>query len=34
MNDLMIFEGNQVEIILNDKDEPLFERYWTGMGLG
>ena len=34
MNDLMIFEGNQVEIILNDKDEPLFEIYSTGMALG
>ena len=34
MKDLMIFEGNQVEIILNDKDEPLFEIYSTGMALG
>ena len=34
MNDLMIFEGNEVEIILNDKDEPLFEIYSTGMALG
>ena len=34
MNDLMIFEGNQVEIILNEKEEPLFEIYSTGMALG
>lgn len=34
MNDLMIFEGNQVEIILNEKEEPLFEVYSTGMALG
>lgn len=34
MNDLMIFEGNQVEIILNEKGEPLFELYSTGMALG
>ena len=34
MNDLMIFEGNQVEIILNEKGEPLFEIYSTGMALG
>ena len=34
MNDLMIFEGNKVEIILNEKGEPLFEIYSTGMALG
>ena len=34
MNDLMIFEGNEVEIILNEKGEPLFEIYSTGMALG
>lgn len=34
MNDLMIFEGNQVEIILNEKEKPLFEIYSTGMALG
>ena len=34
MKDLMIFEGNQVEIILNEKEEPLFEIYSTGMALG
>ena len=34
MNDLMIFEGNQVEIILNEKEEPLFEIHSTGMALG
>lgn len=34
MKDLMIFEGNEVEIILNEKGEPLFEIYSTGMALG
>ena len=34
MNELMIFEGNEVEIILNGKEEPLFEIYSTGMALG
>lgn len=34
MNKLMIFEGNQVEIITNEKGEPLFEVYSTGMALG
>ena len=34
MNDLMILEGTQVEIILNEKEEPLFEIYSTGMALG
>ena len=34
MKDLMIFEGNEIEIILNEKGEPLFEIYSTGMALG
>ena len=34
MNKLMIFEGNQVEIITNEKGEPLFEVYSTGKALG
>ena len=34
MKELMIFEGNQVEIITNEKGEPLFEIYSTGMALG
>lgn len=34
MNDLMIFEGNQVEIILSEKGEPLFEIYSIGKALG
>lgn len=35
MNELInTFEGNEVEIILNEKSEPLFEIYSTGMALG
>lgn len=34
MKDLMIFEGNEVEIILGENGEPLFELYSTGMALG
>ena len=34
MNELMKFEGNDVEIILNEQGEPLFELYTTGMALG
>ena len=34
MNELMIFEGNEVEIILGENNEPLFELYSTGMALG
>ena len=34
MNELMIFEGNNVKIITDEKGEPLFEIYSTGMALG
>ena len=35
MKDLkMLFEGNEVKIIVNEKGEPLFELYSTGMALG
>ena len=34
MNELMIFENTEVEIITNEKGEPLFEIYSTGMALG
>lgn len=34
MNELMIFEGNEVKIILGDNGEPLFELYSIGMALG
>ena len=34
MNGLMIFENTEVEIILNEQGEPLFEIYSTGMALG
>lgn len=34
MNKLMIFEGNNVEIIRGENGEPLFELYSTGMALG
>ena len=34
MNELMIFENTEVEIILNEQGEPLFEIYSTGMALG
>jgi prophage antirepressor-like protein len=34
MNELMIFEGNEVEIILGENNEPLFELYSTGAALG
>ena len=36
MNELMLFdfEGNKVDIIINDNGEPLFEIYSTGMALG
>ena len=30
----MIFEGNNVKIITDEKGEPLFEIYSTGMALG
>lgn len=35
-NDLQIFnfEGNKVDVIMNDNGEPLFEIYSTGMALG
>ena len=33
-NELMIFEGNNVKVIINEKGEPLFEIYSTGMALG
>ena len=35
MKDLkMMFEGSEVKIIVNEKSEPLFELYSTGMALG
>ena len=34
MKELMIFEGSNVEIITDEKGEPLFELYSTGMALG
>ena len=35
MKDLkMMFEGSEVKIIVNEKGEPLFELYSTGMALG
>lgn len=34
MKDLQIFEGNEVEIILGENNEILFELYSTGMALG
>lgn len=34
MNKMMIFENNNVGIIINEKGEPLFELYSTGMALG
>lgn len=34
MNNLMIFEGINVEIIKGENGEPLFEVYSTGMALG
>ena len=34
MNEIMNFEGNDVEIIQNENGEPLFEIYSTGMALG
>ena len=34
MNKLMMFEGNNVEIIRGENGEPLFELYSTGMALG
>ena len=34
MNDLMLFEGNEVKIIIGENGEPLFELYSTGMALG
>ena len=35
MKDLkMLFEGNEVKIIVNEKNKPLFELYSTGMALG
>lgn len=34
MNELMVFEGNNVKIITDEKGEPLFEIYSTGMALG
>lgn len=36
MDELMLFdfEGNKVDIIINDNGEPLFEIYSTGMALG
>ena len=35
MKDLkMMFEGTEVKIIINEKGEPLFELYSTGMALG
>mgnify|MGYP001040342807 CR=1 FL=1 len=33
-NQIMVFEGTDVEIITNDNKEPLFELYSTGMALG
>ena len=33
-NELMMFEGMGVQIILNEQGEPLFELYTTGMALG
>ena len=30
----MLFEGTEVKIIVNEKGEPLFELYSTGMALG
>ena len=33
-NELMIFEGMGVQIILTEQGEPLFELYTTGMALG
>lgn len=34
MDNLMVFEGNNVEVILGENNEPLFEIYSTGMALG
>lgn len=34
MKELMIFEGNNVEIIADEKGNPLFELYSTGKALG
>lgn len=34
MNNLMLFEGNEVKIIIGENGEPLFELYSTGMALG
>ena len=34
MNELMVFEGNNVKITTDEKGEPLFEIYSTGMALG
>lgn len=34
MNNLMLFEGNEIGIIIGENGEPLFELYSTGMALG